>query len=62
MAVRSKASVCVRSIAGIAPSNPCEAMECECGVCVGSGGCVELITCLGELYCVCVSVCECVFV
>ena len=46
MAARSKAWVCVRSLAGIVGSNPTGDMDVCCGCCVLSGGglCDEPIT------------------
>jgi hypothetical protein len=52
VAVRSKALVCGRSLAGILDSNPTESMDicCECCVLSGRGLCDELITCPEESY------------
>jgi len=65
VAVRPKAWVCGRSLAGIAGSNPAGGMNVsfECCVLSGRGLCVGLITRPEESYrvwCVCVCVCVCV--
>jgi hypothetical protein len=55
VAVRSKAHVYVRLIAGIAGSNLAEGMDV---CCVGSSICDELITHSVESYWACASVCD----
>jgi hypothetical protein len=60
VAVRSKAQVCSRSIAGIAGSKPTDGMMFVC--CVGNGFCDGLITHSEESYQVCVCVCVCLIV
>ena len=62
VAARSKASVCGRSVAAIASSNPAGGMDmsvcCECCVLLGTGPCIGLITRPEESCSEC-GVCEC---
>jgi uncharacterized protein YsxB (DUF464 family) len=61
VAVRSKAQVCYRLMAGIAGSNPTEGMDVlVCVCCLGSSLCEGLITRSEEPYGVCVCACVCV--